>query len=180
MRFRRAISASWKRRRKRCAAAAVATLAISGAITFGATGATAATAVETVAPFTYPGENPCVVPAESFVGTGRLHFLVGGNLSGGGMAQSHLEANLQSVQAITATGKKYVVVDSTSQTLVFDTTDAAPFETTWVWTVQYVRAGENGTPIGGDDFYQRIVAHATVNAKGVVTVERFTSETRCR
>ena len=158
----------------------VAALASSLLVVFGATTAAASPAVTTRTPLTYPGTNPCVVPAEPFVGTGIFHLLVSGNLSGSGMAQSHLEGNLQGLQAVTITGKKYVVVSSESQTLVLDTADAAPFVLTWVWTVNYVRVGEDGTLIGADDFYLHFRIHSTVNANGVPTVDRFTIETFCR
>ena len=144
------------------------------------TKALAEPAVTTNVPFTYSGQNPCVAPPEAFVGTGTMHFLVSGNLSEGGMAYSHLQANLQGLKAVTISGKKYVVVSSESQTFVLDTSDAAPFVVTWVQTVNYVRVGEDGTIIGGDDFHLHFRIHTTVNANGVPTVDRFTIEEFCR
>jgi hypothetical protein len=137
-------------------------------------------AVSTNIPITYEGSNPCIVPAEPFVGTGTLHFLVSVNSSEGGTAQSHLEANLQGLKAVTPTGKKYVVTDTTSQTFVLDALDAAPFEVTWVETANFVRVGEDPTITGADDFFLHFRIHATVNANGVVTVERVTIDTFCR
>ena len=34
--------------------------------------------------------------------------------------------------------------------------------------------------IGGDDLYEHFLAHATVNANGVVTVDDFSDDMRCR
>ena len=131
-------------------------------------------------PITYEGSNPCIVPAEPFVGTGTLHLLVSGNIAEGGMAQSHLEANLQGLQAVTLTGKRYMVADTTSQTFVLDAVDAAPFEVTWVETANFIRVGEDPTITGADDFFLHFRIHATVNANGVVTVDRVTIDTFCR
>ena len=131
-------------------------------------------------PFTFNGTNTCVFPAEDFVGTGELHFLISANLSTGGMVQSHLETNLQGLHAVTVSGKKYVVVDTSTQTLVLDTPDVAPFHETLEWIVQFIRQGEDGTLLGGDDFYEHFLAHATVNANGIVTVDDFSDDTRCQ
>jgi len=154
-----------------------AALVLGGGALIGATGATAGPAAPTTAPIFFDGTNPCT--AEYFAGTGNLHFLLSANLSGGGMVQSHLEANLQGLQAVTVSGKKYVVVDTSTQTLVFDTTDLAPFHETLEWIVQFVRQGEDGTFIYGDDFFEHFLAHATVNANGIVTVDDLSNDTRC-
>src|SRR5712691_2514475 len=158
----------------------LAALVLAAGALIGAARATADPAVETTTPFTFSGTNTCIFPAEDFVGTGNLHFLISSNLSTGGMVQSHLEANLQGLQAMTLSGKKYVVVDTSTQTLVFDTPDLAPFHETLEWIVQFIRQGEDGTLIGGDDFYEHFLAHATVNANGLVTVEDFSNDTRCQ
>ncbi len=158
----------------------LAALVLSGGALIGATVATADPAVATTTPFTFNGTNNCVFPAEDFMGTGNLHLLFSSNLSTGGMAQSHTEANLQGLQAVTLGGKKYVVVDTSTQTIVFDTLDLAPFHETLEWIVQFVRVGEDGISfIGGDDFFEHFLAHATVNANGVVTVDDLTNDTRC-
>ena len=142
--------------------------------------ARADTAVLTTVPFTFNGTNTCIVPAEDFIGTGELHLLISANLSTGGMVQSHLEANLQGLKAVTVSGKTYVVVDTSTQTLVLDTPDVAPFHETLEWIVQFIRQGEDGTLLGGDDFYEHFLAHATVNADGIVTVDDFSDDTRCQ
>src|SRR5438034_582515 len=93
------------------AAPVLVTLTLAGATLIGATGATADPAVSTTEPIVFSGENFCVIPSEMFFGTGNVHLLISGNLSGGGTSQSHVEANLQGLQAVTATNKKYVVID---------------------------------------------------------------------
>jgi hypothetical protein len=47
-------------------------------------------------------------------------------------------------------------------------------------TLQFVRSGEDGTFLPGDDFYEHFLAHITANANGVVTVEDVTTDSRCR
>ena len=83
------------------------------------------------------------------------------------MVLSHLEANLESLQAVTLTGAKYVIPDSFSQTIVFDSTDLAPFIETFEFDTLFVRVGEDGTFIMGDDFHVHFLAHATVDGNTV-------------
>jgi hypothetical protein len=154
-----------------------ALIAVVGALVF-ASGAAATTVVESTAPFVYSATNPCTM--EPFTGTGALHSLFSSNVSAGGMVQSHEEFNLQGMKAMTVTGKKYVVVDTSNETFVFDTPDLAPFHTKMERTVHFVRQGEDGTFVDGDDFYEHVIAHATVNANGVVTVDDInTNEDPC-
>jgi hypothetical protein len=151
---------------------------MTAALALGGTAA-ANTAVSTTTPIFFDGVNPCT--GEYFAGNGNVHLLVSGTLSTGGIAQSHIEANLQGLQAVTIPGgKKYLVPDASSQTLVFDTSDGAPFHETLEVLVQFVRQGEDGTFVMGDDFYEHFLAHATVNANGTVTVEDFSDDSRCR
>ena len=51
------------------------------------------------------------------------------------------------------------------------------------FAIQFVRAGEDGVPLvpgEGDDFYMHILAHSTVNANGIVTVQDVTANVRCQ
>jgi len=140
----------------------------------------AETVVSTTSPFTFTGTNDCVIPAEDFIGTGGAHVVITGNLSAGGMAQSHIQVNFQGMRATTMSGKKYQVPDAETQSLEFDTADLAPFHETFEQMLQFVRAGEDGTYLVGDDFYMHFLAHATVNANGVVTVQDVTLNARCQ
>jgi len=144
------------------------------------TSARADTDFNTTAAFTFSGSNTCLVPAEGFVGTGGLHIIVSSNLSMGGMVQSHLKANFQGMKAtVPISGKKYQVPESETNSYEFDTPDLAPFHTTFEFMVQFIRFGDDGTYIFGDDFFEHFLAHATVNANGVVTVDDLTDDTRC-
>src|SRR5207245_409332 len=134
----------------------------------------------TTAPVTFSGTNECVDPPEYFAGSGGLHMILTSNLSAGGMAQSHLKTNFQGMQAITLTNKKYQVVDSETNSYELDFFDAAPFHYMWEVMVQFIRVGDSGTIFGGDDFFEHFLAHATVNAAGVLTVDDLTNDTRCQ
>jgi hypothetical protein len=143
-----------------------------------ATGATAGPAVSTTTPFPFAGSNPCT--GEAFEGTGNLHFLIGDNLSNGGMVQFHIEANFSGLQAVTVPGgKKYVVIDEEDQTNTFDT-DGAPSHETVEHTLQFVRSGEDGSLVMDDDFYEHFLAHITANANGIVTVQDVTLDATCK
>jgi hypothetical protein len=143
--------------------------------------AAADTAISTTTPITFTSTNPCVVPAEVFVGSGNVHVVVSSNLSTSGMVQSHLQANLQGLHAAAIpSGKKYEVPDSFTESFEFDTPDLAPFHATFAFMAQFIRVGEDGTYLVGDDFYEHFLAHMTVNANGIVTVDDFTDETRCQ
>jgi hypothetical protein len=156
----------------------LAVLVGGGGAVVGVTGAGAGTAVATTAPFSTVEDNPCT--SEMVAITGNVHLLFAGNTSGSGTEQSHAEANLQGVTGIgVMTGAKYVAVDTSSHTLVFDT-DLAPFHAKDEETALLVRQGETGTFFSGDDFYLHMLAHATVNANGTVTVDDMTFDTRCR
>ena len=140
-----------------------------------------ADAVSTTVPITFMGTNVCVIPAEDFVGSGNVHLVLSSNLSASGMVQSNLQANLQGLQATAiASGKRYQVPLSSTESFEFDSSDLAPFHTTFELMAQFVRVGEDGTYLFGDDFYEHFLVHATVNANGIVTVDDFTDDTRCQ
>ena len=106
-------------------------------------------------PFTFTGTNACVDPPEGFAGNGNLHMIVSSNLSPSGMAQSHLQANLQGLRATAIiSGEQYQVPDSSTVSFDIDYVDAAPFHFTWESMVQFIRAGEDATLMPGDDFFE--------------------------
>jgi hypothetical protein len=129
-----------------------------------ASGATAGPAVSTTSPFTYAGTNACT--GEAFTGTGRLQLLTTDNLSASGAIQFHLNARIDGLQAVTTTGKKYVVQDTFNWEFVIHGVGA---EETFDLTAHFVRVGEDGSFVLGDDFYEYLRTHITANANGVVT-----------
>jgi hypothetical protein len=153
-----------------------ATLIVIGVL-IAPTSASAGPGVSTTTPFAFSDTNPCT--GEAFSGTGNLHFLITDNLSNGGMVQYHLEANLSGLQAVTLTGKKYVVIDEEDLTDTFDL-DGAPAHETMEHTLQFVRTGEDGALLTGDDFYEHLLAHITANANGTVTVQDVTLNATCK
>ncbi|SRR5712691_843593 len=130
-----------------------------------ALGATVATAAfSDTSAFTFTGTNSCT--GEAIMGTGILHFLVGDNLSASGAIEYHLNVRLDGLQAVAiVNGKKYVVQDTFNHEFVF----SAASEDTFDITVHFIRVGEDGTFIAGDDFYEFLRTHITANANGMVT-----------
>ena len=129
------------------------------------------------APIVFSATNPCT--GEVLSGTGFAHFVLTGNLSGGGMVRSHIEGNFENVKAVAAvTGARYVAPSSETQGFVFDS-DGAPANETFEADLAMVRQGEDGTLFPDDDFHLHVLGHATANANGIVTVQRLTVEARC-
>ena len=159
----------------RRAALGVAVLAAS-ALT-AATSAWAGPAVATTTPFMYTGMNPCAV--EGFTGDGKLHTTASENLSASGNIEFHLYARLDGLKAVTAMGKKYVV----QETFAWDFTISKASEETFQVVAHFVRVGDDGSFVLGDDFYETIRAHITANANGVITATHVTmsdAEDPCR
>jgi hypothetical protein len=117
-----------------------------------------------------------------FTGSGQMHFLMSDSASPSGMVHYHLEVSFSGLQAVTflpVAGVKYVVVDVEDLTRTFDF-DGAPSHETFNVIAQFIRTGEDGSLITGDDFYEHILAHITANANGTVTVEDVTFESTCK
>jgi hypothetical protein len=144
---------------------AFALLVLAGALV-AATCAAAGPGVSTTEPFTYGMTNPCT--GEAFVGDGTLHTTMSENLSASGNIESHLEARIDGLKAVTLTGKKYVVQD----TFNWQFTIAKGSEETFDIVAHYVRVGEDGSLVLGDDFYEYMKTHITANANGMVTASK--------
>jgi hypothetical protein len=154
---------------------ALAALVLAGAALLGAPGAAAGPAVSTTTPVTNDGTNTCTL--ETFTGTGNMHSLVSENISTSGVLQSHVEVRIDGLQAVTPLGKRYVVQDTFDHEFVFGSADEETFD----MTAHYIRVGEDGTFVLGDDFYFYIRAHITANANGDVTSSYFrTSDMPCQ
>jgi hypothetical protein len=142
----------------------LATLAFGIGAVVAPSGAMAGPAVSATTPMTYGGANSCT--GESFTGSGTLHFLTTENLSASGAIQFHLSARFDGLQAVTPTGKKYVVQDSFNWEFTIRGPGA---EETFDITAHFVRLGEDSTFVLGDDFYEYFRTHITANANGIVT-----------
>jgi hypothetical protein len=142
----------------------LAAVVFAGGALIGATGAAAGPAVSDTTPITYAGFNSCA--GEAFTGTGNVHFLTNENVSASGVLQSHVNVRIDGLQAVGAlSGKKYVVQDTFNHEFVF----SKAAEDTFDLTAHFVRVGEDGTLILGDDFYEYLRTHITTNATGTVT-----------
>ena len=138
-------------------------LVMGGAVLVGANPASAGPAVSETSPIAYTGGNTCT--GEPFTGTGMLHFLTSDNVSASGAIQFHLDARVDGLKAVTPNGKTYVVQDTFNWEFVF----SRAAEETFDITAHFIRVGEDGTFVLGDDFYEYIRTHITANANGVVT-----------
>jgi hypothetical protein len=128
--------------------------------------------VETHTPFTDSRFNPCT--AEPLVITGFLHSRVYFDVDVDGSTHFVLEFNFENMKATTLTGATYVVKEGV-QTHTNAQSDFIPFNTQFNFVEQYVRRGESGTFVDGDDFYLAFRMHITVNANGTVTAQRLES-----
>jgi hypothetical protein len=137
-----------------------ATLALAGAALPGA--ANAVTFSETT-PTPYTGMNSC--KGEMFTGTGMMHFLEIDNVSTSGNVNYDLEVRFDGLQAFTSSGVKYVAQDVFDNHIIFSGATAMGFDL----VAHYVRVGEDGTLILGDDFYEYLRTHITANSNGMVT-----------
>ena len=129
--------------------------------------AAAGPATSMTTPTTFVGENPCT--GEALTGTGTLHTVTTENLSQSGNIEFHLATTLSGLTATTVLGKKYVVREAYNQE--FTISKAA--QETFAVVAHYVRVGEDGTYVLGDDFYQYLRTHITANANGLVTAFRI-------
>jgi hypothetical protein len=144
----------------------LAALVLGGAALLGAPGAAAGPAVSTTTPVTYDGTNTCT--GDMFTGTGNIHTVFSENASASGVLQHHLDMRIDGLQAVTTfpvPGKKYVVQDTYDEEFVF----GSAAEETFDITLHFIRVGEDGTLILGDDFYEYLRTHITANANGDVT-----------
>jgi len=156
------------------AALLLISLLLGGGALIGARAASAAAFSETT-PFTYAGSNTCT--GEAFSGTGTLHFLMSDNLSPSGAVQHHLQTTIDGLQAVTLTGKRYVVQDLFRDDFTFSGASEENFDV----IAHYVRQGEDGSFVLGDDFYEYLRTHITANANGMITAfDVRTSDMPCQ
>jgi hypothetical protein len=135
----------------------VATLVCAAAALVGATGAVAGPAVTETTTFVYNGTNLCTM--EDFSGTGNLHSSITENLSTSGVLETHVLFSIDGLNAVTLLGKRYIVQDVYNHEFVFGSSD----EDTFQIRAHYIRQGEDGSLILGDDFYFYLRTHITAD-----------------
>ena len=150
--------------------AAVAAFALPGG-----KAAAGPTVVDTHMPFMFADVNPCT--GEPFAGSGFEHFK--STVQTVPNFHMSLEYNVESAQATTPSGVRYVVPVQISQHSIIDS-DVAPMNETLEEMLQFIRQAEDGSLVMGDDFYVRIRMHVTVNAQGSVTVSFLDFTVICR
>jgi hypothetical protein len=141
---------------------ALAVLGLGSAVLIGATAAIAGPAITETTPFSGMFDNPCT--GELLAVTGQQHIDINENFSSDGTLQSHVNYRLDGVTAVGVTsGARYVVQDTENHEFVFSGFSG---EDTFDMTAHFVRLGETGTLILGDDFYETFKTHITTNATG--------------
>src|SRR5882672_794385 len=90
-----------------------------------------------------------------------------------------MELNLESFQATTVTGVRYVAPLQASSHQIADT-DFVPANSTVEEMVQFIRQAEDGSFVTGDDFFFRFSAHFTYNGNGDLTASFSDLTTECR
>jgi len=137
--------------------------------------ASAQSTVDTHMPVTLAGTNPCT--GEVFEGTGFVHMKVFETFDPNHHVS--MELNLESFQATTVTGVRYVAPLQASSHQIADT-DFVPANSTVEEMVQFIRQAEDGSFVMGDDFFFRFSAHFTYNGNGDLTASFSDLTTECR
>ena len=147
---------------------ASALLVLAGALV-AVTCAAAGPGTSTTTPVTYGGTNPCT--GEPFTGSGTMHTTATDNLSASGNIEFHLDSTLDGLKAVTVTGKTYVVHESFNWQFTISKASQQTFDI----VAHYVRVGEDGTYVLGDDFYEYLRTHVAANANGVPTASQVST-----
>ena len=137
--------------------------------------APAATVSQTTT-MTYTGMNTCA--GEMFSGTGTARFDLSESVATDGSIHHHLATRIDGLKAVAMiSGKKYVVQETYFDEFNF----VGASEETFSIRAHYIRVGEDGSFILGDDFYEYIHTHITANDQGMVTSFSVdTSDDPCR
>ena len=138
--------------------------------------ALAETIVNQTLPFSGTAFNSCT--DELVMVTGNIHTTTRVTVSGSRIHEG-VTVHITGVKGTTLAGATYVETDVTNQETNFST-DLAPSEFTSERTMNLTRLGEDGTFVAGDDLRVHVIAHMTVNANGVVTVDKDDASVDCR
>jgi hypothetical protein len=146
-----------------CALSAAATTALAGAI------------VNQTTPFAHSTIND--LTDEAVVLQGTMHTVVHFGASGGRFHFGE-DVRLTGMKGTALTGAEYVEMDVQNEQA--NVTALGPQEATVERTMNLTRLGEDKTFGNGDDMRVHVIAHMTVNANGVVTVEKTEERNECR
>lgn len=131
--------------------------------------------VDTHIPVSAVLTNPCT--GETLQGSGFEHVKIYESFAPN--YHVSMEANVESFQATTITGVRYVVPEQLSSHTIADT-DAVPANSTDEAIAQLIRQAEDGSLVTGDDFYLRFSAHFTYNGNGDLTASFSDLTMECR
>jgi hypothetical protein len=122
--------------------------------------------------------NTCTGDGVLIQGTSHFKFTFNDTSTGG---QTEVEMNLTGVSGVAPlSGARYVMNTQSSEVSHFSF-DPTGHDVEQVEMDQLLnRQGNDGTFVLGDDLYVRVLAHLTVNANGVPTVDRYAVSGDCR
>jgi hypothetical protein len=126
-------------------------------------------------PFTHLADNGCT--GESVVLSGTMHTVVHSSTSGDRVHFGE-DVHLTGMKGATPTGVQYVEMDV--QNTQANVTALGQLEITAERTMNLTRQGEDKTFGDGDDLRMHVIAHMTLNANGVPTVDKVDSRSECR
>jgi hypothetical protein len=144
----------------------------------GAPAAIAATTITGSDPVSGTVENTCTGDTVVIQGTSHFKFTFNSTSTGG---QTEAEMNLTGVSGTAPlSGARYVMNTQSSEVSHFSF-DPTGHDVEQVEMDQLLnRLGNGGQFVLGDDLYVRVLAHLTVNANGVPTVDRYSVSGDCR
>lgn len=153
-----------------------------GALTLaGVAAANEATVVESHIPISATGPNVCT--GDVFTGAAFLHTTSHVFLGNNGLFHINLNANVESFQAVSPTGARYVATGASSFEQKFYLFAGAAEKTSLEAHFTAVRLQEvEGVLVTDpeDDLYVRMRVHVTTDASGVTRVDLFEFTTDCR
>ena len=122
--------------------------------------------------------NPC--RGETFVVNGILHTVAQVDFRADGFVhvENHMNFEGMTAQSL-VTGYAYVV-DQNENDMTNAADGFAPFESSFDFREHFIRLGEDGLPVLGDDWYAYFHLHETINANGVPVTEINSADADCR
>lgn len=143
----------------------------------GATAAPGATVVNQKLPFTGTFYNECADELIAVEGTVQTTSQV---TFSGDRVHTSVDVRLAGLEGTALdSGARYTAMDVQNQQLNVDL-DGAPAEFTDVRSHHLTRQGDDGTSVLGDDLRFHSIIHMTVNANGLVTVDKSEMRSDCR
>jgi len=150
---------------------------VATALIFASVAESATAVLEKHEPFSDSFLNPCT--GELIMAAGFMHLKITLNVSRSGVILSGLEVNFQNTKGVALSGATYIVpLESAAH--VVEASDGMPMNVTAEEMHQFIRQNADGTLLPDDNFFSHSLIHMTINANGVLTVDRMEFREECR